>query len=140
MGASLSELEQPPQQQPQQTHQHSQSQPQQHQHQHQSNEPTNKEELRLPSRRENNLLSPQHHTKLPSKKVVQNSTVVKSNETQSATKPLIKEQSLPHNYEQILKDADSPVDKSSREKMCDQLYAGVFLHHKTKANSISFSF
>lgn len=131
MGASLSELEQPPQSQPQQTHQHSQLQPQQHQHQ--QNEPTNKEELRSPSRRENLLSSPQHQTKLPSsKKAVQNSTVVKSNETQSATKPLIKELSLPHNYEYILKDADSPVDKSSREKMCDQLYAGVFLHHKTK--------
>jgi hypothetical protein len=139
MGASLSELEQPPQSQPQQTHQHSQLQPQQHQHQ--QNEPTNKEELRSPSRRENLLSSPQHQTKLPSsKKAVQNSTVVKSNETQSATKPLIKELSLPHNYEHILKDADSSVDKSSREKMCDQLYAGVFLHHKTKVSSISFSF
>jgi len=137
MGASLSELEQPPQ--PQQTHQHSQSQP--HQHQHHQNEPTNKEELQLPSRRENMLLSPQHHTKLPSsKKAVQNSTIVKSSETQSAAKPLIKELSLPHNYEHILKDADSPVDKSSREKICDQLYAGVFLHHTTKASSISFSF
>ncbi|WJX44520.1 hypothetical protein P8452_31484 [Trifolium repens] len=121
MGNSLSELEQPP---PQTHQQHSQSQPQQHQ----PNEPTNKEELRLPSRRENNLLlSPQHNSE-SSRKTGQNGTVV----TQSAAKPLIKQQSFPHNYDHILKDADSTVDKSSREKLCDQLYAGVFLHHKTK--------
>jgi hypothetical protein len=125
MGNSLSELEQPP---PQTHQQHSQSQPQQHQ----PNEPTNKEELRLPSRRENNLLlSPQHNSE-SSRKTGQNGTVV----TQSAAKPLIKQQSFPHNYDHILKDADSTVDKSSREKLCDQLYAGVFLHHKTKASSI----
>jgi hypothetical protein len=124
MGNSLSELEQPP---PQTHQQHSQSQPQQHQ----PNEPTKKEELRLPSRRENNLLlSPQHNSE-SSRKTGQNGTV-----TQSAAKPLIKQQSFPHNYDHILKDADSTVDKSSREKLCDQLYAGVFLHHKTKASSI----
>ncbi|XP_004505320.1 protein PHLOEM PROTEIN 2-LIKE A1-like [Cicer arietinum] len=129
MGASLSELEQPPE-----THQNSQSQPQQHQHQ--PNEPTNYKELRLPSRTENLLLSPQHHTQpsTNSTKSVPNAKVVlKTNEsTQSAAKPLVNQLSLPHNYEYILKDADSTIDKSSREKLCDQLYAGVFLDHKTK--------
>lgn len=133
MGASLSELEQPPE-----THQNSQSQPQQHQHQ--PNEPTNYKELRLPSRTENLLLSPQHHTQpsTNSTKSVPNAKVVlKTNEsTQSAAKPLVNQLSLPHNYEYILKDADSTIDKSSREKLCDQLYAGVFLDHKTKASSI----
>ncbi|GAU47295.1 hypothetical protein TSUD_94840 [Trifolium subterraneum] len=126
MGNSLSELEQPPPPPPPpQTHQqHSQLQPQQHQ----PNEPTNKEELRLPSRRENDLLlSPQHKTG-------QNGTVVKSNET-SAAKSFIKQQSFPHNYEHILKDADSPVDKSSREKLCDQLYGGKYwVEKKSNAN------
>ncbi|XP_061354732.1 protein PHLOEM PROTEIN 2-LIKE A1-like [Gastrolobium bilobum] len=70
-----------------------------------------------------------------STKAVENiATVVKRNETQSMTSPLkpLKELNFPHNYEHILKDADSPVDKSSREKLCDQLYAGVFLDNKTK--------
>ncbi|XP_058730638.1 protein PHLOEM PROTEIN 2-LIKE A1-like [Vicia villosa] len=134
MGANLSELEQQQQQQPEQqpqTHHHSQSQPRQNLHQ--PNEPTNKEEFRSPSRSENLLLSPRKSTE-PSRKVVQNGPVVKAKyETQSAaSKPLIKELSFPHNYENILKDADSPVNKSSREKMFDQLNAGVFLHRKTK--------
>ncbi|KAL2344683.1 hypothetical protein Fmac_005968 [Flemingia macrophylla] len=57
-----------------------------------------------------------------------NATAVKSSETRSM---------MPHEYEHILKDADSPLDKScSREKLLDLLYAGVFLDHKTKASSI----
>ncbi|XP_058757195.1 protein PHLOEM PROTEIN 2-LIKE A1-like [Vicia villosa] len=133
MGANLSELEQQqqqPEQQPQ-TYHHSQSKPRQNHHQ--PNEPTNKEEFRSPSRSENLLLSPQKSIE-PSRKVVQNGPVVKAKyETQSAApKPLIKQLSFPHNYENILKDADSPVNKSSREKMFDQLHAGVFLHRKTK--------
>ncbi|KAM7530249.1 hypothetical protein LguiB_033659 [Lonicera macranthoides] len=39
---------------------------------------------------------------------------------------------LPHNYEAILKDADSPIDKSSPEKIYEQLYGGVFLNQKKK--------
>ncbi|CAK8577374.1 unnamed protein product [Lathyrus sativus] len=122
MGASQSELEkQQPEQQPQ-THHHSHSQSH-----HQPNEPTNKEELRSPSRSENLLLSPQQNIE-PSRKVVK-----AKYETQSAApKPLIKQLGFPYNFENILKDADSPVDKSSREKMFDQLQAGVFLHSKTK--------
>ncbi|GFQ04829.1 protein phloem protein 2-like a9 [Phtheirospermum japonicum] len=34
-----------------------------------------------------------------------------------------KQVSLPHNYEDILKHADSPVDRSSTEKLLEQLYA-----------------
>ncbi|XP_052201834.1 lectin-like [Diospyros lotus] len=39
---------------------------------------------------------------------------------------------LPHNYEAIIKDADSPIDKSSPDKLSDQLQAGVFLTQKKK--------
>ncbi|XP_059625207.1 protein PHLOEM PROTEIN 2-LIKE A1-like [Cornus florida] len=39
---------------------------------------------------------------------------------------------LPHAYEDIVKDADSPVDKSSTEKLYHQLHAGVFLNQKRK--------
>ncbi|CAK9187151.1 unnamed protein product [Ilex paraguariensis] len=39
---------------------------------------------------------------------------------------------LPHRYEAILKDADSPIDSSSTEKLYEQLYAGVFLNKKRK--------
>ncbi|XP_050894565.1 protein PHLOEM PROTEIN 2-LIKE A1 [Lathyrus oleraceus] len=123
MGASLSELEQ--QHQHPQTHHHSQSQPQQKHHQ--PNEPTkNKEELRLSPTRENLLLSPQQNIE-PSRKVVQKGPAVKAKyETQSA------QLSFPHNFEHILRDADSPVDRSFKEKMFDRLHAGVFLHDKTK--------
>lgn len=47
----------------------------------------------------------------------------------------------PHNYEEILKDADASVDRSSIEKLYDQLYAGVFLSQNKKAsNSVSHEF
>lgn len=39
---------------------------------------------------------------------------------------------LPHNCEILLKDADLLVDKSSTQKLYDQLYAGVFLNQKRK--------
>ncbi|KAK9226985.1 hypothetical protein WN943_012033 [Citrus x changshan-huyou] len=39
---------------------------------------------------------------------------------------------LPHMYEAIVKDADSPIDKSSVDKLYDQLYCGVFLNQKSK--------
>ncbi|KAL2494071.1 Protein PHLOEM PROTEIN 2-LIKE A1 [Forsythia ovata] len=42
------------------------------------------------------------------------------------------EVSLPHNCDNILKDADSPTDKSSTNKLYDQLCAGVFLNQKRK--------
>lgn len=43
---------------------------------------------------------------------------------------------LPHNYEAILKDADMQIDKSSMEKLYEQLYAGVFLNKKQKASIV----
>ncbi|KAK8546846.1 hypothetical protein V6N13_093885 [Hibiscus sabdariffa] len=39
---------------------------------------------------------------------------------------------LPHNYEAILKDADSPVDMSSMDKLFSQLHSGVFLNRNRK--------
>ncbi|XP_019156033.1 PREDICTED: lectin-like [Ipomoea nil] len=39
---------------------------------------------------------------------------------------------FPHNYEAILRDADDFVDRSSKEKLFEQLYAGVFLDQKKK--------
>ncbi|XVF87047.1 hypothetical protein PTKIN_Ptkin18bG0089300 [Pterospermum kingtungense] len=39
---------------------------------------------------------------------------------------------LPHNCEAILKDADSPMDMSSMDKLLSQLYSGVFLNQKRK--------
>ncbi|XVF25380.1 hypothetical protein REPUB_Repub13aG0208000 [Reevesia pubescens] len=39
---------------------------------------------------------------------------------------------LPHNCEAILKDADSPVDMSSMDKLLSQLHTGVFLNQKRK--------
>ncbi|KAI6691610.1 hypothetical protein NL676_028438 [Syzygium grande] len=38
----------------------------------------------------------------------------------------------PHNYVAILKDADEPIDCSSKEKVCEQLYDGVLLDNKKK--------
>lgn len=51
----------------------------------------------------------------------------------------VKEVKLPHNCESILRDADSPVDRSSVDKLYDQLSTGVFLNQKRKVkiNSIS---
>lgn len=43
-----------------------------------------------------------------------------------------KEVKLPHNYEAIIKDADLPIDVSSKEKLLEQLQSGVFLNQKTK--------
>ncbi|KAG8385123.1 hypothetical protein BUALT_Bualt03G0009000 [Buddleja alternifolia] len=39
---------------------------------------------------------------------------------------------LPHNNEDILKHADSPIDRSSTKKLLEQLYSGVFLNGKRK--------
>ncbi|CAL5412869.1 unnamed protein product [Camellia sinensis] len=39
---------------------------------------------------------------------------------------------LPHNYEAIIKDADSPIVKSSIDMLYDQLQSGVFLNQKRK--------
>ncbi|KAH7837926.1 hypothetical protein Vadar_019626 [Vaccinium darrowii] len=39
---------------------------------------------------------------------------------------------LPHNYEAIIKDADSPVDNSSTEKLYNQLRGGIILNQKKK--------
>jgi len=117
MGASQSQEE--PLQLQSERHQQPQPQPQPHE----------------PPRRESWLSSPQASTKK-----VDNAT--KFNETQSMMplKPGSFKGPIPHNYEHILKEADSPLaNSSSWGKLLDQLYAGVFLAHKTKASSMSFS-
>ena len=43
---------------------------------------------------------------------------------------------LAHNYEAILKDAGPPVDNSSKERLHEQLCAGVLLNQNTKASPI----
>ncbi|KAA8544785.1 hypothetical protein F0562_019511 [Nyssa sinensis] len=53
-------------------------------------------------------------------------------QTQTTTQQIL----LPHKYEDIVKDADSPIDNSSIDKLYDQLYAGVFLNRKRKASPI----
>nr|XP_027088996.1 lectin-like [Coffea arabica]XP_027088997.1 lectin-like [Coffea arabica] len=55
-----------------------------------------------------------------------------NNNESGAIQKTATELKLPHNHEEILKDADAPVDKSSTEKLYDQLYAGVFLNQKKK--------
>lgn len=43
-------------------------------------------------------------------------------------------QKIPHNFEDILKDADCPRDKSSAEEKLGQLQAGILLNQKKKAS------
>ncbi|XP_042519708.1 uncharacterized protein LOC122093428 [Macadamia integrifolia] len=42
------------------------------------------------------------------------------------------EQKVPHNYDAIIRDADSLVDETSLEKLYDILHSGVFLNQKRK--------
>ncbi|XP_038689908.1 protein PHLOEM PROTEIN 2-LIKE A1-like [Tripterygium wilfordii] len=42
------------------------------------------------------------------------------------------EAKLPYNYEAIIRDADSPIDRSSTDKLYEQLCNGVFLNQKRK--------
>ncbi|KAK7362503.1 hypothetical protein VNO77_04619 [Canavalia gladiata] len=114
MGASQSKQEPQPEL-------HSQSQPQLQQLQ--PHEPTRKESW---------LLSPQGNAKASknSTKAMYNNATPNETQPMTQVKPLKGSLTLPHNYELILKDADSPVDYKG--KLLDQLYAGVFLDHKTK--------
>ncbi|BAT74855.1 hypothetical protein VIGAN_01262600 [Vigna angularis var. angularis] len=108
MGASHSQEEQQFQLQSQH-HQQQQQQPQPHE----------------PARRESWSLSPEGNTKSS-----KNTTKTQSS---MPVKPWNFQGPIPHNYEHILKDADSPVANSSNwGNLLDQLYAGVFLAHKTK--------
>lgn len=67
----------------------------------------------------------------------ENSPKISKNETQ--VNQTTTEFSLPHNCEEILKHADSPVDRSSPKKLVEQLNAGVYLNQKRKASTL-FSF
>ncbi|XP_060192644.1 lectin-like [Lycium barbarum] len=64
----------------------------------------------------------------PRKIMRKSSKSTETNKTTEATKVL----RFPHNYEEILKEADSSVDRSSIDKLYDQLHAGVFLNQKRK--------
>ncbi|KAL5731557.1 hypothetical protein ACHQM5_004276 [Ranunculus cassubicifolius] len=48
----------------------------------------------------------------------------KDNNTETVVGP------LSHSYEAIIQNADSPLDVSSKEKLYEKLYSGVFLHHR----------
>ncbi|QCD82873.1 Phloem protein 2-like [Vigna unguiculata] len=90
--------------------------------------------------RESWSLSPEGNTKSSknSTKMVNNAT--KLNETQSSmpVKAWNFEGQIPHNYEHILKDADSPLANSSNwGNLLDQLYAGKYWVEK-KSNSNCF--
>ncbi|ESW29784.1 hypothetical protein PHAVU_002G098900 [Phaseolus vulgaris] len=90
----------------------SQTQFQQQSHHHQQPQP--QPQPHEPARRESWSFSPEGNTKMP-------------------LKPWNFQGRIPHNYEHILKDADSSVGNSSSwGKLLDQLYAAVFLAHKTK--------
>uniref|UniRef100_A0A3Q7F1Q9 Protein PHLOEM PROTEIN 2-LIKE A1 n=2 Tax=Solanum lycopersicum TaxID=4081 RepID=A0A3Q7F1Q9_SOLLC len=64
----------------------------------------------------------------PRKIMPQSIKSTKTNKTMEAARVL----RFPHNYEEILKEADSSVDRSSMDKLYDQLYTGVFLNQKRK--------
>lgn len=63
-----------------------------------------------------------------------------SNKASEITRAEEEKVALPHNYEAILKDADSPIDKSSPEKIYEQLYGGVFLNQKKKVSHLNYFF
>ncbi|XP_038895126.1 lectin-like [Benincasa hispida] len=53
-------------------------------------------------------------------------------EKEKMVKGKLGEVKLGHGFEDILKDADLPVDRSSLDKLHEQLYAGIFLNKRTK--------
>ncbi|KAL6992049.1 hypothetical protein U1Q18_010160 [Sarracenia purpurea var. burkii] len=61
-------------------------------------------------------------------------TIPQISNTDSRSRGTIAQVRMPHNYEAIIKDADSTVDNnfSSIDKLYDQLQAGVFLNQKRK--------
>jgi hypothetical protein len=54
-------------------------------------------------------------------------------ETEKTRVAQVKQQQLPHNYEAIVKDADSPINNSA-EHLFGHLYAGILLNQKRKAS------
>ena len=79
---------------------------------------------------ENNSIEPQNQESnvQPKEKTADPELVDATSRPLEKTKKI----QLPHNYEAILKDADSPVDMSSMDKLLSQLHAGVFLNQKRK--------
>ncbi|KAF5200131.1 Phloem protein 2-like a1 [Thalictrum thalictroides] len=51
-------------------------------------------------------------------------------ESKIVTADLPIEGSTSHNYDDIIKSADTPLDQSSKEKLYDQLHSGVYLNKK----------
>ncbi|KAK6797074.1 hypothetical protein RDI58_004775 [Solanum bulbocastanum] len=64
----------------------------------------------------------------PRKIMPQSSKSTETKKTMEAARVL----RFPHNYEEILKEADSSVDRSSLDKLYDQLYTGIYLNQKRK--------
>ncbi|KAF5178445.1 hypothetical protein FRX31_031968, partial [Thalictrum thalictroides] len=54
-------------------------------------------------------------------------------ESKIVTADLPIEGSTSHNYDDIIKSADTPLDQSSKEKLYDQLHSGVYLNKKRQA-------
>ncbi|XP_041023408.1 protein PHLOEM PROTEIN 2-LIKE A1-like [Juglans microcarpa x Juglans regia] len=65
----------------------------------------------------------------PSQTETQNSDTRAKEVNETAAQVKVKP---PHNYEVLLRDADSPVDRSSRDKLYDQLCSGLLLNQKRK--------
>ena len=59
-----------------------------------------------------------------------------ANKAKAAEKTGAAPLALAHNYEAILKDAGPPADNSSKERLHEQLCAGVLLNQNTKASPI----
>ena len=61
-------------------------------------------------------------------------TISQTSDINPKAKETTKAKQLPHKYAAIMKDADSPIDESSIEKLYDQLYAGVLLDQNRKVS------
>lgn len=65
-------------------------------------------------------------------------TTNSSSKPPAERKPQVQAQ-LPHNLEDILKDADSPIDRSSMDKLYQQLTAGIYLKKKKQVSRITMT-
>lgn len=65
-------------------------------------------------------------------------TTNSSSKPPTERKPQVQAQ-LPHNLEDILKDADSPIDRSSMDKLYQQLTAGIYLKKKKQVSRITMT-
>ncbi|KAK6268413.1 hypothetical protein QUC31_012573 [Theobroma cacao] len=80
---------------------------------------------------ENNIVKPQNQENhaQPMEKPAHPELVDAKAKAMEKTEAIIQ---LPQNYKAILRDADSPVESSSVDKLLSQLHAGVYLNQKRK--------